>query len=245
MTPSAKILAQHVRLAFVELEQGMEEIEFWRGFDKGRIVVGTMPLARTTILPQAINGFLKARPNVDVSVIDGPYEDLLHGLRHGEMDLLIGALREPLPIADVVQESLFADPLAIVARNGHPLSQKPDLKVADLANYPWAVPRPDTPTRDFFETLFADEDLENPRHVIETSSLILIRGLLLGSDRLTIMSAHQMSHEEKQGLLQRLKIDMSATSRNIGITLRKDWQPTTTQSLFLDLLRKAGKKVHR
>ena len=244
MTQSAKELAQFVRLAFGELEQGIEEIELWRGFDTGRIVVGTMPLARTAILPRAINELLKVRPNVDVSVIDGPYDDLLHGLRHGEMDLLIGALRHPLPIADVAQEILFADPLAIVARNGHPLAKMPDLEISDLSKYPWAVPRADTPTRDFFEKLFADSHLKKPRHVIETSSLILIRGLLLGSDRLTIMSAHQMRHEEEQGLLQRLNFDVGATSRNIGITLRKDWQPTTTQNLFLGLLRDAGQDLH-
>ena len=244
MTPSARTLAQHVRLAFRELEQGTEEIEFLHGFDTGRIVIGTMPLARTTILPQAINALLKSKPQIDVSVIDGPYDDLLHGLRHGEIDLLIGALREPLPIVDVAQEVLFSDPLAIVARKGHPLSHKTDLQVADLADYPWTVPRADTPTRDFFERLFRDINPQRGRHVIETSSLILIRGLLLGSDRLTIMSAHQMSHEEKQGLLQRLDIDLTATSRNIGVTLRKDWQPTATQTLFLDLLRKTGNQVH-
>jgi len=243
MTTPAKLLAQHVRLAFVELQQGVEEILAWRGLDQGRIVVGTMPLVKTAILPQAINSLLEAKPEVDISVIDGPYDDLLHGLRHGEMDLLIGALRHPLPIADVIQEVLFADPLAIVARHGHPLAEKQNLQLADLAEYPWAVPRPGTPTRDFFEGMFADSDIEKPQHAIETSSMILIRGLLRGSNRLTILSAHQMSLEEQQGLLQRLDFDMGATSRDIGITLRKDWQPTPTQSLFLQLLRTAGRDV--
>ena len=75
--------------------------------------------------------------------------------------------------------------------------------------------------------------------------MILIRGLLRGSNRLTILSAHQMSLEEQQGLLQRLDFDMGATSRDIGITLRKDWQPTPTQSLFLQLLRMAGSDVYQ
>jgi LysR family transcriptional regulator of gallate degradation len=244
LTPSAKIFAQHAQLAFSELDQGIEEIESWRGLDTGRVVIGTMPLARTAILPQAINGLLNVRPKVDVSVIDGPYDDLLHGLRYAQIDLLIGALRDPLPIDDVTQEPLFSDPLAIVARCGHPLSGKSGLKIEDLAAYPWAVPRTDTPTRDYFENLISSANAPPRAHVIETSSLILIRGLLVGSDRLTIMSAHQMRHEEDQGVLQRLDFAMRATSRNIGITVRKDWRPTATQSLFLDLLREAGRQVH-
>ncbi len=244
LTPAATVLTQHVGLAFSELDQGLEEIENWLGADTGRIVIGTMPLARTLVLPQAINALLKKRPEVDVSVIDGPYGDLLHGLRHGKMDLLIGALRDPLPIDDIVQEELFRDTLAVVCRTGHPLADKSDLKLDELTAYPWIVPRADTPTRAYFDNLVADASVGGPPHVVEASSLVLIRGLLLDSDRLTIMSAHQMSHEEEYGLLKRLSFDMSETSREIGITLRKNWHPTATQSHFLELLRDAGRQVH-
>lgn len=244
LTPAAAVLTQHVGLAFAELDQGLEEIENWLGADTGRIIVGTMPLARTFVLPQAINALLKERPEVDVSVIDGPYGDLLHGLRHGKMDLLIGALRDPLPIDDIVQEELLRDTLAVVGRSGHPLADKSDLKLDELTAYPWVVPRADTPTRTYFDNLVANASVDGPPHVVEASSLVLIRGLLMDSDRLTIMSAHQMSHEEKYGLLQRLSFDMRETSREIGITLRKNWHPTATQSRFLDLLREAGRHVH-
>lgn len=243
MTAAAQVLAQHANLAFSELNQGIEEVEYWRGFDTGRIVIGTMPLARTTLLPKAINQLLEKKPNIDVGVIDGPYEDLLHGLRQGEIDVLVGAMRIPLPISDIIQEPLFKDSLAIVARSGHPLSIKKNLTSTDLAAFPWTVPRTDTPTRKLFHKLFSGLAASSPKHVIESSSLILIRGLLLGSDRLTIMSAQQMQHEEDLGLLQRLDFDMGDTSREIGITMRNDWLPTATQSIFIDLLRDIGRDI--
>ncbi len=239
LTPSARVLARYARLAFSELEQGIDEVQAWCGNDSGRIVIGTMPLARAEILPRAINAFLLQRPNIDISVIDGPYDDLLQGLRHGEIDLLTGALRQSLPILDVMQERLFSDPLAIVARAGHPLAGKAGLKLEDLMGYDWAVPRMGTPTRTYFDALFAKEP---PRHVVEASSLVLVRGLLAGSDRLAILSAHQMHHVEQLGLLCRLDFDMRGTHRDIGITLRENWQPTATQSLFLTLLREAGNR---
>ncbi len=238
LTPPARALARHARLAFAELEQGIDEVKGWQGLDCGRIVIGSMPLARAEILPRAINAFLDLRPTVEIRVIDGPYDDLLHGLRHGEIDLLTGALRYPLPINDVKQEPLLSDPLAIVARAGHPLAGKHGVQLADLAEYGWAVPRAGTPTRAYFDTLFAKAA---PCHVVEASSLVLVRGLLAGSNRLAILSAHQMHHVEQLGLLCRLDFDMSGTHRDIGITLRKNWQPTATQSLFIALLRDAGK----
>lgn len=255
LTPAATTLSRYVRLAFSELDQGLEEIENWRGADTGRIIIGTMPLARTYLLPHAINALLSARPAVDVSVIDGPYADLLQGLRQGDTDILIGALRDPLPVNDVIQEPLFSDTLAIVGRLGHPLStaRSPALDLASLACYPWVVPRRDTPTRDHFDALFgAPESAASsetgtgtsaPSHVIETSSLVLIRGLLLGSDHLTVLSAHQMRHEEDQGLLTRLPFALPGTTRTIGLTFRRNWHPTRTQSLFLSLLRDAAKTL--
>jgi len=239
LTPAAKIIAQHAKLAFSELDQGEAEVEEWKGSGSGRIVVGTMPLARTFILPTAILALMASHPQVGISVIDGPYDDLLHGLRHGDIDLLIGALRDPLPVEDIVQEALFDDPLMIAGRGSHPLAGQTAVKIADLAAYPWVLPREGTPTRDHFDTLF--ENCERPANIIEASSLILARGLILGSDALTLISAHQIKHEQLSGMMVRINIDTSATSRPIGITLRRDWQPTATQRKFLDDLRQAGK----
>ncbi|MCC2113417.1 MAG: LysR family transcriptional regulator [Hyphomicrobiales bacterium] len=243
LTEAARALVRHAKLALAELDQGYAEVEALHGVDTGQITVGSMPLSRTFLLPSAITALTGERPEVQVGVVDGPYDDLLHGLRHGEIDVLIGALRQPPPIEDVAQEPLFDDPLAIVARSGHPLASKTNISLEELAGYPWAVPRRGTPTRDHFERLFTDADLPVPVDLVETSSLILIRGLLLDSDRLTIISAHQIRHEQETGLLHPLDFDMSGTERTIGLTVRRDWRPTKTQERFLDLLRAAGKRL--
>ncbi len=243
LTPAAGELAKSAQLAFAELDQGIAELGEWRGVDTGHLNVGTLPLARSFILPAAINELGRTRPEVTISVIDGPYDDLLHGLRHGEIDLLIGALRDPPPIEDVVQEPLLLDVLAVVARAGHPLADKDEIGIDDLLAYPWVVPRPGTPTRGRFEALFEKAGQGRPASLVETSSLILVRGLLLDSDRLTLISAHQVRHERLSGQLVALPFDMSGSERAIGFTTRRDWRPTATQSLFLDLLRIAGRSA--
>jgi DNA-binding transcriptional LysR family regulator len=241
LTAAARALAQNVKLAFAELEQGFTEVAEWQGVDTGTIVVGSMPLARSRVLPAAINTLTRERPDIRISAVDGPYADLLHGLRHGEIDVLIGALRDPLPIGDVVQEPLFDDALRVVGRAGHPLAGRRRVGLKDLAAYPWVVPRAGTPTRDHFKALFDGGDGTKPSGVIESSSLILIRGLLLDSDRLTLISGHQIEHEVEQGLLEPLAADLPDTRRPIGLTLRRDWRPTGAQARFLDAVREAGR----
>ncbi|WP_189639159.1 LysR family transcriptional regulator [Paramylibacter ulvae] len=242
LTPAAKEMADHTHLMFYELNQAGEDLRNFAGYDGGQVSIGTMPLARSYMLPNAINTLLDERPNSDLRVVDGPYMDLLRGLRLGKLDMLIGALRDDLPVDDVEQHLLFNDPLAIVARAGHPLCDLDTVTPADLAKFPWVVPRNGTPTRHYFNEMMAGVIDLNDLHVIETSSLVLIRGLLTGSDRLTISSAHQIAREEKQGLLSRLNFDLRGIKRQIGLTTRVDWQPTKTQKRMWDLLQSEGAK---
>ena len=239
LTRPAQFLAQQARLAFVEIEHGFAEVAEMTGGDSGRLVVGAMPLARSHVLPEAIDRLMNERPNVHVRVIDGPYRDMLHGLRNGEIDMLIGALRDPAPIDDIEQIALFDDRLAIVARVGHPLFARQKIAEADLMAYPWVVSPPGAPTRDYFESMFPPAARDKLPGLIETSSLIVVRGALLRSDRLTLISQHQIVTEQSLGLLAPLPVPTPGSARRIGLTIRRGWRPTATHELLMDKLRDA------
>ena len=240
VTPAARALNRASKLAFAELNQGLEEAAQSVGSGTATIVIGSLPLARTNLLPAAITQLTGIQPDVAIKVVDGPYADLLQALREGEIDLMIGALRDPLPADDVVQEHLFQDYLGVYCGPHHPLARRPGVSVRDLAEYPWVVPRPGTPTRSFFDEFIDQARLGTHSALIETSSMVLIRGVLNGSDRLTMISHQQMREDVRLGILCPLPVALNDTGRPIGLTLRKTWSPTETQSRFLDLLRKAA-----
>ena len=78
-----------------------------------------------------------------------------------------------------------------------------------------------------------------PDGLFETSSLVLLRGLLVGSDRLALVSARQARIELDQGLLALAPFTAPFGTRRIGLTYRRGWRPTPTQALLLDLLRRS------
>lgn len=240
LTPPAMILAQHARLMFAELAQGLEEIGNWRGLDNARISVGSLPLMRSHILPVVVHRLTQVQTGAEVHILDGPFDTLLHELRYGNIDLLVGALRPDLLVDDVFQRELFTDRLSVVARHGHPLAGKAKVTAKELAQCEWVVPRDGTPTRDHFNELFVKCGFGRPRRLVEASSLVFVRGLLSISDRLTIMSVQQLKHEIEQGVVEVLKFDLPGTDRPIGITCRRNWQPTATQQMFMDLLETAA-----
>lgn len=231
-TRACRQLADAARLAFAEMEQAVMDLADLAGRETGQIVVGAMPLSRSFMLSQAIIEFRKTRPLIPIRVDEGPYDDLLAGLRRGEVDFLIGALRQPLPITDIVQTQLFDDDLILVVGPSHPLFGHGPVALAETANFPWILARKGTPSRRIFDHLFAD--CTKPQSLIETGSMILMRQLLQHSDHIGFISRLQAAAEIELGLMVPLRTDLQETRRPIGITTRFGWIPTAAQQKLID-----------
>ncbi|NBR91188.1 MAG: LysR family transcriptional regulator, partial [Rhodobacteraceae bacterium] len=237
----AKTLAQCTRLAMAELDQAEAELSALSGEEVGRLTIGSLPLSRSVLLPEVITAFREHRATYPVEVRDGPYDELLSGLRRGEIDLILGALRDPAPIGDVTQEPLFADNLAILAGNHHPLIGAPAVRKEDLHRCGWVVPRRGTPAREQFENFFAD--LGPPASLVEAGSILLMRELLDRSELLGCISSTQARAETTRGLLTELPVAARWAARPIGLTTRSTWEPTPAQAEFLAILKSAAARL--
>ncbi len=242
-TKEGERLASQVQLAFSELRQARAEVGSLMGAGGGRSVLGAMPLARSFLVPAAVLEFTSVHAGHAVSILDGTYESLLSALRVGNADVLIGALRDPAPADDVREELLFEDPLALVVRAGHPLALASAPRGDSLAHFPWIAPRTGSPLHRQFNQLFADAGLEVPQSPIECNSLVASRALLLNSNRVMLLSAHQVQHELETGLLVALPHPRGRVVRAIGLTTRRDWRPTAAQQELVAALRRAAARI--
>jgi DNA-binding transcriptional LysR family regulator len=141
----------------------------------------------------------------------------------------------------VLQEHLFDDPLAIIARAGHPLARRRRLTAAALRQYQWIAPRANSPLRVHFNALLASAGIEMQSPPLECNSLAAARAFLLESDRMMLLSAHQIHYEMRAGELVALPHPAGSVVRPIGLTLRRDWRPTGTQQRLLDILRRSAR----
>lgn len=242
-TRACQDLAQEARLAFAEMDQAEAELAAFDGREEGRISIGSLPLSRSAVLPEALAAFRLLRPRQRVTVIDGLYDALLGRLRRGEIDVMIGAMRDPLPIDDVLQEPLFEDGLALLVRPDHPLASEQSIPLEVLSRHPWVVPRPDTPSRAQFDAMFQAKGIALPDGMMESGSILLMREVLRRSDMLGCISARQAEAEIGAGLLAQLDVDVNWPGRRIGLTTRRGWVPTSVQALMLDQLRSAASKL--
>jgi LysR family transcriptional regulator of gallate degradation len=203
-----------------ELRHIPEDIAALAGVVQGTVTIGALPLARSQLLPAAIAAVLREHPRLQIRSLESPYDELSAGVLSGRIDFIIGALRAGAGDA-FVSTALFQDKAVLVARSGHPLAARMRLALKDLAGYPWVLGRAGTPLRESIEGFFRAQGAEPPVPAVETGDLALLRGLLLDSDMLTVLSARQLHHEVRTAQLVVLPLAMPGLERPIGVTTRR------------------------
>ena len=146
-------LARHFKLAMRELEYASDEIAARQGIITSRIAIGTLATSGSFGLARAIDEFLAQARGAGVHIVEEPYEQLLHHLRAGDIDVLFSVLRRPDWATDVTETMLFEEPYVIVMRPKHPLSAFADIGRDQFADYDWIVPGPSTPALPGLRTL--------------------------------------------------------------------------------------------
>lgn len=242
-TTFAQLLVRFVKLARSHLRHACDELSGMKGIKSGQVAVGSLPFMRTLILPRAITMMRKSHPYIDVSTLEGRYDDLVAALRCGDLDFLLGALRGMAEDSDLVEEPLLEDELSLIVRKGHPLQKKRRIDWPDLLDYEWILPRHGTPTRELFEAAIENHNLTPPLHVVETSSTLLLRGLLIETDHVTVLSRHQIYYDEQSGLLAALPFKLPETKRPIGITRRAHSSVAPAAMLLIDDIKAVVKGI--
>lgn len=231
------IFASHLALAFSLIQHGLDEIASLDGDLRGRLVVGTLPYSRTVLVPRTIRRVLQMHPRLRIATREGPYDVLERGLRNGGIDLIVGATRRHGTDSPLRAEDLFQDELAVIGGARHPLADRSRVGVREILAFGWVLPVASTPARQLFDEFLARNGFAGPEQVIETGSLSMTRSLLLESDRLALLSKHQVQPDLGAGILACLPIRLEQTFRPIGITRRAHSTPSPAARVFMTTLR--------
>jgi LysR family transcriptional regulator of gallate degradation len=225
LTEAGECLLQHAKLALAELRNGHDEVAAFRGQALGRLAVGALPMASTVLLPAALSRLYAVQPGVVVTVSDGTYPALIHQLRHGDIDLMVGPLRGASSPPDLQEHKLFTDHLLAVVRAGHPALKRRLRGLGSVKAWPWISPLPGTPAAAVFHGLFAEAGLPEPQVLLRGHSAPVLVAVLQASDAIALLSPWQVRSELDAGRLVALPLKLSGTQRDIGCTLRRDGLP--------------------
>jgi LysR family transcriptional regulator of gallate degradation len=239
-TPLGALLGMHIRRALAEIRAGEVEIRSLRGAIAGGVVVGTLSLGRTRLLPKAIIQLTQAYPNLTVSTVEGAFEYLAMRLRAGDVDFILGALRPPEHTIGLMREVVTYDVLSLVVGKSHRLAKKRQLSFSDLASAEWVLPPHGSPTRELLVGAMKAHGLSEPRVTVETADLAITRGILVGSNMITAVSAHLFYEDIQAKNLLVLPLVLPETGRPIGILQRSASSPSLAAQLLMANIRAIG-----
>jgi len=225
-----------VRRALNELRHIDTDISALQGALQGVVQVGALPLGRTRILPEAIVRLMREHPGIQVITNESPFDLLATELRAGDVDFIFGALRATAYASDLAGEAWLTEEMVVLARRGHPLYSKSALQ-AELADAQWVLPRAGSPARHMLDDCFTAFGIAPPRPAVESGDMAIIRGLLLRSDMLAAVSAHQLEPEIASGELCILPLELRHTSRAIGLTSRTASLHSPVAQALMDVIR--------
>ncbi|MBF6029295.1 LysR family transcriptional regulator [Pseudomonas sp. P115] len=226
-----------IRRALNELRHLETDITAIRGTLQGVVQVGALPLGRTRILPEAIVRLMDEHPGIQVITNESPFDLLATELRAGDVDFIFGALRSAAYASDLVGEALLTEEMVVLARRDHPLCTHTAVQ-EELARARWVLPRAGSPARQMLDACLTGVGIAAPRPVVESADMAIIRGLLLRSDMLAAVSAHQLEQEIASGELCILPLELKQTSRAIGLTYRNGCLHSPVAEALMGMIRR-------
>ncbi len=123
--------------AFVHADDEIRETaRTLRQENSGEITVGTFPSIGRLMMPEIIQNFHNAYPDITINIVEGINEQLEQMLIRKEVDFCICSAQ----LKNHDWFPLRKDPLVCILPKDHPLTQKPAVTAADIENEKFIMP---------------------------------------------------------------------------------------------------------
>lgn len=221
LTEFGQVLAGHAAAIDSVLSRAAGELEAKKRGLEGSLVVGASPVACIDIVPRAVAQLKRETPNIVVSIEERADDELIAGLRSGEIDLVVNSAGLLAEGPDIVSETLTRDMFVVAMRTGHRLAARKSLLIADLHDAEWVMPSPHTMMSRQIELLFAAESQPWPSQAIITNSITALKSIIMRSECVTILSAKLVQLELKARRLACVPMRKQHFTREICLRRRR------------------------
>lgn len=189
----------------------------------GSVVIGVLPTAAAGVMPDVLRRLRISDPDINIEIIENKNYELMALLALGEVDLIVGRLYPAAAEeANFVRIELYQESFSFIVGAGHPMAAQSVVTPADITQHELYVP---VSTRIYAEIVeFLAAHQIKATYGVSTTSLALLRELLISGDVLGVLPRLMMIGDVLRGSLRVLKLEGGgvAPSRPAGIVYRAD-----------------------
>lgn len=237
-------LIRHARRILQDLSEAGEELHALATGTSRKLRVGALPASASWLVPKALMHFKEASPKSSIAVREATMDVLLHELRLGNLDLIVGTLPTRQMGVDLEETSLFDDATVLVTRSQHPLTTlKSPPGWAELAQYPWVLPPHDSLLRQPLLVAFAAYGVDPPTNFVESLSLNVTLNYIQSSSAIASLPA---SLARKYAALQAvsiLPVKLPRLVRPVGFLWLRGHPLAEGDQLFVRCLEQAAREL--
>lgn len=234
------VMIRRASAALAEMDAAHQEVMALFSGLSGSVAVGTVLTPSMGLVPQAVIRLKARHARLQVSVIVDTSRLLLQRLRTGDIEMMVGRIVDTESAVELVFEPLVGETHSLIARAGHPLAGRADLRLSDLAREAWILPPGGSILRDRLTALFLSQGLAQPEEFVDTVALPVITGLLLGSDMIVALPVELVQPYLDAGLLAVLPFHLDLRMDSYGIITRRRHQLAPAAQAMLDALREVA-----
>jgi len=232
-TEAGKELYIACRSMFETLSNLEMRISDMKGLKRGRLRMGVITTAKY-LAPELLGEFSHIYPGIDLSLKVTNRESIIRRIRANEDDLYIMG-QAPDGDFEVESFSFAPNPLVFMAPRNHPLVNKKNISLEEIAKEPFIIREPGSGIRDAMFKAF-DAAGVRPTVRMELGDNEAIKHAIAGGLGLSVMSLHSLSLEGVDGPVAVLDVDGFPVLRNWYIVYPKGKEISLVAQTFLDFV---------
>jgi DNA-binding transcriptional LysR family regulator len=145
LTEAGHTLYGYVRQTLNLIDEAAVALEDLRGIRRGTLRVGASTTVGIYVMPAALGAFKRSHPSLVISLEIGNRGQVQDGVLRNDLDLAV--VGPTLDDPELQSVPFLFDELSVVAPRGHPLAQRPQLRLQELRDEPFMMREAGSGTR--------------------------------------------------------------------------------------------------
>jgi DNA-binding transcriptional LysR family regulator len=202
-----RIFLHHAAKVLASAGDMSREIDLAKGLDTGELVVGTGFYPSRLFMDRALSRLLRPGSGLRIRVVQDSADGILARLRRREIDVGVDGVHSLEAAADMKLRTLSIQQGLLIARRGHPLGRKKNIRIEDVVTYPLVS----SPAAHSGLAALSQADSALGRDIshhlarwipaVTVEDVTLMKQIVAATDGVTVLSAYLVRDEVTDGRL--------------------------------------------
>ena len=237
------LLAQEGRKISAAGKMASTLIDQFKGGFSGAVRVAGTPIFMDGVVSTVLAAFQSDFPDIRINQSYGYAGKILEQLANDALDVGILPIRASEVPSDIEAFQVLPGRNVIACRVGHPLARKTSVTLAEIAQYSWIAPPPDSPLYHDLRAVLDGIGVRDFKVSFSGGSLASVTNILSNSDALTVLPYSVVFMLRRQNSLAALSIRIGDPDRHLCVLSRKSPTISDAQSRLVRFVRSELKSM--